>query len=203
MSETKRCPFCAEDIAKEAIKCKHCGEFLNNKDDQINSSIPDEKYKNYQNFSDESLSRIIDLKNNYDSEMVQAAKKVLNERQNSSNNSSTHKPKFRKINHTERKRKEKIKNRNKNIIGVIAIIFGIIFLGFFHILPGHFTIFPKAHFTYSYTFVSVDDVIKKYNNRNIGERLRGDELFDHLIGKLKDKGLIYNTGERKSIDLDF
>jgi len=36
----KKCPFCAEDIQDDAIKCKHCREFL---DASTSARIADEK----------------------------------------------------------------------------------------------------------------------------------------------------------------
>lgn len=49
MEETKRCPYCGEEILAVAKKCKHCGEWLNSgptKNEKTNSEVNGDKLPN-------------------------------------------------------------------------------------------------------------------------------------------------------------
>tara|TARA_B100001057_G_C22566132_1_gene839267 strand:- start:142 stop:699 length:558 start_codon:yes stop_codon:yes gene_type:complete len=45
MTNTKTCPFCAEEVQQAAVKCKHCGEFFDTeKNQQVNNKSNSLKY---------------------------------------------------------------------------------------------------------------------------------------------------------------
>jgi rRNA maturation protein Nop10 len=76
-----------------------------------------------------------------------------------------------------------------------ALLIVAILLGFFHIVSSEtVTIIPKEHFTYSMTFISLDNVLTRYNERSIGSSMRGNALLDHLVEELGQRHLV---SERK------
>ena len=42
MAETKKCPYCSEEILADAKKCKHCGEYL---DDTLKAKVQPQETK--------------------------------------------------------------------------------------------------------------------------------------------------------------
>jgi hypothetical protein len=77
------------------------------------------------------------------------------------------------------------------ILGIFAVLLGAAF-GFFHIVEtgAGFTVVPKTSFTFVDTFISVGDVVGRYNNRNFAEALRGDPQLDNLVRGLEKQGFI-------------
>lgn len=73
-------------------------------------------------------------------------------------------------------------------------------LGFFHVVEtgAGFTVVPKANFTFMDTFISVGDVIRRYNSRSFPEALRGDPQLDNLVRNLEKQGYISSSKKSDS-----
>ena len=66
------------------------------------------------------------------------------------------------------------------------------FFGFTHFVQVNdsFTIIPKLSFTFSDTFITLDEVITRHNNQSVTERLRGDPQLDNLVRVLQTEKFI-------------
>ncbi len=82
----------------------------------------------------------------------------------------------------------------RNIRGGIFLAILIGGLGFIHVVQtdSFITIVPKSRFTFSNTFTSVSEIVARYNNRSLGDAIRGDSQLDHLVRELECRGEISN-----------
>jgi len=76
----KKCPFCAEEVQDEAIKCRHCGELLNKEKSNISPVIKNDKFREFTDFIKQKYPAYNVVSENYEKNYI-----VLNKQYSSFN----------------------------------------------------------------------------------------------------------------------
>lgn len=69
------------------------------------------------------------------------------------------------------------------------------FLLFFHVVPTHTAVFPKASPSFANTFVDLDEYLTQYNTGSYIDRLAMRQTY--LFQQLKAKGLVFEKTEQE------